>query len=117
MIVVTLAVPLSMQRYNANAASNPAAIEQKSSASPKALSIDIQASRSQPTAGTGLGFEAEIQNISDAPVYLREQKVVLTIPPEVFGPFSQISNRWAFFPTEHTFPSGKDVRNHTMVRS
>jgi hypothetical protein len=76
MLVASLVVSAALQPNNANAATNAVAIEQKLSAAAKALSIDIQASRSQPTAGTGLGFEAGIQNISDAPIYLREQKVV-----------------------------------------
>jgi hypothetical protein len=73
-----------------------------------AIDIKIETSRSQPTVGSGLGIVAEIQNVSNAPVYLREKGVILALPPELQGPFAATSALWGMFPTVHTFtPSGQ----------
>lgn len=70
----------------------------------KMIEITIETSRSQPTAGTGLGVMAEIKNISDSAIYLKEKQITLTLPPELEGPFGEISGWWGFFPTPYSEP-------------
>jgi hypothetical protein len=72
--------------------------------SAQSIEILIQPSRSQPIAGTGIGFIAEIKNQSESVIYLKQKGVTLTLPPELETPF-QIWPKWAIFPTES--PPGK----------
>jgi hypothetical protein len=68
------------------------------------IDIKIETSRSQPTAGTGLGVIAELKNLSNATIYLRERDVALTLPPELEGPFVSEQSWYAFFPNPNTDP-------------
>lgn len=66
------------------------------------IEISIESSRPQLTAGTGLGIVAEIKNLSDNTVYLRETHFVLVLPPELHNPRTQgeWGGKYGFFPTE-----------------
>ena len=67
------------------------------------VDIKLETSRSQPAVGTNLGVGAEIKNLStDSTVYLQENRVTLSVPPELLGPFAGPAGYWAFFPTQHT---------------
>ena len=78
------------------------------------MSIKIETSRAQLTAGTGLGVVAEIRNRSDATIYIQEKSVTMKIPAELEGPFSRGGSWWAFFPTEQH--EGKpDVSDNTIA--
>jgi hypothetical protein len=68
------------------------------------LDIKIETSRPQPTAGTGLGVIAELKNLSNTTIYLRERDVALTLPPELEGPFVSEQSWFAFFPNTNTDP-------------
>lgn len=70
----------------------------------KPIEIKIETSRTKPTVGTGLGMQAEIKNTSSVNIYLQEQRVTLSIPPELQGPFAGTSTWWGLFPTQHKFP-------------
>lgn len=70
---------------------------------PDLLSIKILPSRSQPTAGSSMGIEAELTNNSDKVLYLREKKIALYIPPELGGPLGSYNDWWGAFPTEHVW--------------
>jgi hypothetical protein len=74
-----------------------------------AIDIKIETSRSQPTVGSGLGLIAEIQNVSNNTLYFKERSVVLSLPPELLGPFSSTALWWGIFPTQHTYtPAGQE---------
>jgi hypothetical protein len=48
------------------------------------VSIEIETSRAQLTAGEGIGVAAEITNGSaDQPILVKETSVTLTVPPEM----------------------------------
>lgn len=66
------------------------------------VEITIEPSRPQLTAGTELGIIAEIKNLSETTVYLREHHFVLVLPPELHNPRTQDvwGGKYGFFPTE-----------------
>ena len=68
------------------------------------IEIKLETTRSQATAGTGLGITAAVKNISDTTVYLNEQYIVLKFPPEVEGPYSNGIAYFGYFPTASTDP-------------
>lgn len=59
------------------------AIKAERSASKSVLQITIETSRSQPTAGSGLGVNALITNVSTTAVALTNWGTTLVIPPEI----------------------------------
>jgi hypothetical protein len=65
------------------------------------VSIEIETSRAQLTAGEGIGVAAEITNGSaDQSILVKETSVTLTVPPEMSG--ANDTRTWfAYFPTEH----------------
>lgn len=66
------------------------------------MSIHIEPSRPQPSAGSGLGITAEFRNTSKRSVlYLSADTTTLTFPPEIEGPRQPMYGRRAFFPTEN----------------
>lgn len=66
------------------------------------MSIHIEPSRAQPSAGSGLGITAEFRNTSKRSVlYLSADTTTLTFPPEIEGPRQPMYGRRAFFPTEN----------------
>jgi hypothetical protein len=69
-----------------------------------ALSMRIVTSRSQPTVGSAIGIEAELRNTSNKTLYLKENKIALYIPPELYGPLGSYNAWWGVFPTEHVWP-------------
>lgn len=105
--IVTAAAILILPAFGAPAAT----VESPSSRSQlaSALDIKIETSRTQPTVGTGMGVIAEIQNVSSAPIYLREKNILLSIPPELQGPLAATSAWWGLFPTQHTFVMPPDI--------
>jgi len=72
------------------------------------IDITIETSRSQPTAGDGLGVTAEIRNVSDSVIHLESKEIDLVIPPELEGPGKAMSRWYAEFPTE-TYPTTGDI--------
>jgi hypothetical protein len=64
------------------------------------ISIELQSSRPQVVAGSGLGVTAKIKNVSNSTVYLRERGLTLTLPIELEGARSEVYGYPAFFPTE-----------------
>jgi len=72
----------------------------KASAQPALIALSIQTSRSQPTAGNGLGISAEIKNISDSTVYIKSQELALVLPPEIAPAGQSAAGGYAMLPTE-----------------
>jgi len=64
------------------------------------VQIEMETSRAQLTAGEGIGVSAEIKNLSAHAITLREDSVVLTVPPEMTGSFNDTRTWTAWFPTE-----------------
>src|SRR5207248_8812552 len=48
-----------------------------------ALVIKLRASREQPSAGSDFGISADVENVSDKPIYLKPQAFTMTAPPEL----------------------------------
>ncbi len=48
-----------------------------------AIVIKLKASRGQPAAGSDFGISADIENVSDQPVYLNPRGFTMTAPPEL----------------------------------
>src|SRR5690348_9352295 len=55
------------------------------------VDLKIETSRLQPTAGTGLGFIAELKNLSETNIFLRAESVLLVLPPELGGKTNEIT--------------------------
>lgn len=53
------------------------------------LQVRLYPSRAKPTAGTGLGVQADLENRSSVTVYVRSEDVRLTLPPELQGPLNR----------------------------
>ena len=67
---------------------------------PSLISITVETSRAQLTAGSGTGVTAEIRNISTSTVYLTEKSTTLSEPPELDGIVGSPNAYYGFFPTE-----------------
>jgi hypothetical protein len=68
------------------------------------IDITIETSRSQPTAGDGLGVSADIKNVSDSVIHFEGEEIDLVLPPELLGPGQSSYGSYALLPTE---PNGK----------
>ena len=64
------------------------------------IDITIETSRSQPTAGDGLGISAEIKNVSDSIIHFEGEEIDLVLPPELLEPGQFSSGTYALLPTE-----------------
>jgi hypothetical protein len=77
------------------------------------ISIAIQTTRQQPTAGDGLGVVAEISNVSTKIIYINEYYIVIFVPPELGGSSSQ-PGLYGTFPTED-HNSSRENRKYTIA--
>lgn len=68
------------------------------------VQIIIETSRSQPTAGDGLGVSAEIKNVSDSTIHIEGKEISLVLPPELEGPGRASTGMFALLPTEPPGP-------------
>ena len=64
------------------------------------IDITIETSRSQPTAGDGLGVSGDIKNVSDSVIHIEGKEIDLVLPPELEGPGKPSLGTWALLPTE-----------------
>ncbi|HEY0017938.1 MAG TPA: hypothetical protein VGC13_16605 [Longimicrobium sp.] len=65
------------------------------------LEITLSMSRSQAVAGGGLGVTGTLSNVGrDSTIYLSQQNIALTVPPELNPGTSTNSSLFAYFPTE-----------------
>ncbi len=64
------------------------------------ITVAMKTSRSQPTAGTGLGVMADVTNVSDETIFLHQKHFALILPPELEGPGKWSYGRYGSFPTE-----------------
>src|SRR5438105_13849735 len=69
------------------------------------IDITIETSRSQPTAGDGLGVSADIKNVSDSVIHVEGKDIDLVLPPELELPGIGSYGAFALLPTE---PGDKD---------
>jgi hypothetical protein len=72
------------------------------------IDITIETSRSQPTAGDGLGVSADIKNVSDSVIHIEGKEIDLVLPPELEGPGKPSTNWYAMLPTEPSGPKGDE---------
>jgi hypothetical protein len=73
----------------------------KPSVNSSSISIAIESSRTQPTAGDGLGIWADIVNVSSSPIYIKADAVDLILPPELLPTVQGPHGWYAFFPTQN----------------
>jgi len=67
------------------------------------IDLKVETSRSQPTAGTGLGVIADIKNQSGTNIYLKAKQLMLVLPPELGGKTNfntEVYGWYAAFTTE-----------------
>ena len=64
------------------------------------IDITIETSRSQPTAGDGLGVSADIKNVSDSVIHVEGKDIDLVLPPELEVPGIGSYGAFALLPTE-----------------
>jgi hypothetical protein len=78
-------------------------LEARAVASPDAsqpsISITLESSRTQLTAGSGLGISAEVKNTGNRTVYLRERDANLTLPVDM-EENGTTYGYYAYFPSE-----------------
>jgi hypothetical protein len=68
------------------------------------LRVSIEASRPNPTAGSGLGVFAELTNLSKMPIVLHENEIALAFAPELDPTMAGVG-WYASFPSEWHFES------------
>jgi hypothetical protein len=69
-------------------------------ASTNPLAIKIEITRPQLTPGSGIGVIAEIRNQSKSTIFLHEDNLILTLPPELEAPSNKGGGWYGNFPAE-----------------
>lgn len=82
--------------------------------SPRAIDIKIESTRPRMTAGAALGVTANVTNVSNSIVYLHEQHITMSPPPELVGDWFP-GGWWAHFPTELHSGKGDDFYNAVVA--
>jgi hypothetical protein len=113
--IASLAMACGLTTHAGAASENPKVTNLAEKSDRAALiDINIETSRSQPTAGDGLGVSADLKNASDSVIHIDGKEIDLVLPPELEGRGKLSQGWWAMFPTEAYGPKGEEWNNSSI---